>query len=174
MPLNSVLLATGAPQTVFADSASATFGLTLADSEAACIRWNNNATPGTALTQIGLPPDLDDAEDAYLEFVCSKTGATVGDATTLTLAVYIFAVGNLHDADANCGGVTNALTGNAVAKTTAALRRKITAADIPLGARTMTVSITPTAGTLGTDDLLLHDIRLLYKRKAATLPGALG
>lgn len=165
IPLTSFLDADGDPLAKFVSAGSPTFGFNLADSEALNLRWNNDATPGTALCQIALPPDLDDTAAAQLEFLCSKSGATVGDATTLTITAFIIAAGDLHDADANAGGVTGALVGNAAAKTTALLSLTIAAADIPASARSMTFTVTPTAGTLGTDDLMIHDVRLRYKRK---------
>ena len=168
IPIASFLDADGDPLAKFVSDDNTTFGFNLADSEALNLRWNNHATPGTALTQVSLPYDLDDTAAAYLEFLCSKSGATVGDATTLTLTAYITAAGDLHDADANCGGVTNALTGDAAAKTTAVLSRTIAAADIPANARSMTFTVTPTAGTLGTDDLMIHSVRLRYKREQMT------
>lgn len=168
IPLTSFVDADGDPLAKFVSAGSPTFGFALADSEALCLRWNNDATPGTALCQISLPPDLDDGEDALLEFLCSKSGATVGDATTLTCTAFLVASGNLHDADANAGGVTDALVGNAAAKTTDTLTLTIAAADIPAGAHSMTFTVTPTAGTLGTDDLMIHSVRLRYTRKIQT------
>lgn len=168
IPLTSFLDADGDPLAKFASAGTPTFGFNLADSEALNIRWNNDATPGTALCQFSLPADLDDAQDAYLEFLCSKSGATVGDATTLTITAFITKDGDLHDADADCGGVTGALTGNATAKTLKALSRTIGNADIPAAARSMTFTVTPTAGLLGTDDLMLHSVRFRYHRKLQT------
>lgn len=165
VPLTAFTLATGAPLAIFADASSPTFGLTVLGSESLAIRWNNDAAPGTAFFSVSVPPDFDEARDCYLEFVCSKSGATVGDATTLTTTVFAIAVGDLYDADADAGGVTNALTGNAVAKTTALLSRTIAAADLPAGIRTLNVSVKPTAATLGTDDLFIHEARLRYVRK---------
>lgn len=165
IPLASFVDADGDPLAKFVSASSPTFGFNLADSEALNIRWNNDANPGTALCQVGLPPDLDDTRDAYLEFLCSKSGATSGDATTLTITAFLISVGDLHDAGANAGGVTNALTGNATAKTTALLSCTLAAADIPAGARSMTFTVTPTAGLLGTDDLMIHEVRLRYVRK---------
>ena len=63
--------------------------------------------------------------------------------------------------------MTNALAGAAAAKTTALLSHTIVAADVPALARSMTFTVTPTAGLLGTDDLMLHEARLRYTRKAA-------
>jgi len=167
IPLTSFLDADGDPLAKFSSAGSPTFGFALADSEALCIRWNNDATPGTSLCEVSLPADLDDTAAAYLEFLCSKSGATVGDATTLTCTAFLIAAGDLHDADSNAGGVTDALVGNATAKTTKKLTLTIAAADIPVGARSMTFTVTPTAGLLGTDDLLLHNVQLKYTRKAA-------
>lgn len=168
VPLTSLTKSDATPIGKFADGADTTFGLNIADSEALCVRWNNHATPGTALCQVELPYDLDDAGPINLEFVASKSGATLGDATTLTIAAYIITVGDLHDADTNCGGVTNALVGDATAKTTALLSRTIAAGDVPVGARSLTMSITPTAGKLGTDDLLIHSIGVRYTKKIMT------
>lgn len=165
IPLTSFLDADGDPLAKFVSAGSPTFGFNLADSEALNLRWNNDAAPGTALCQVNIPDDLDDTADAQLEFLCSKSGATVGDATTLTLTAFIIKPGDLHDADANAGGVTDALVGNAAAKTTKLLTRTIGNADIPAGTgRSMTFTVTPTAGLLGTDDLMIHAVRLRYKR----------
>lgn len=168
IPLTSFVDADGDPLAKFVSAGSPTFGFNLADSEAMNLRWNNDATPGTALCQISMPPDLDDAAAAQLEFLCSKSGATVGDATTLTVTAFIIGAGDLHDGDTNCGGVTDALVGNATAKTTKKLTLTIAAADIQPGARSMTFTVTPTAGLLGTDDLMIHDVRLRYTRKVQT------
>lgn len=170
IPLTSFLDADCDPLTKFTSEANPTFGFNLADSEAVCLRWNNHATPGTATAQVSLPFDLDDTKTATVEFLCSKSGATVGDATALTIGCYIISAGDLHNADINCGGDTGALVGDATANTTAVLSRTIAAADIPSGARSMTLTVTPKAGTLGTDDLLVHSVRLHYTRKVYTAP----
>jgi hypothetical protein len=159
VPLNAFTASDGTPLAKFASASTPTFGLNLADSEALNIRWNNDPTPGTIRTTVSLPDDLD-GSDLVLEFLCSKSGATSGDATTLTIAAFIIGTGDLHDADADAGGVTGAMTGAAAAKTTALLTRTIAGADIPATARLLNVSVTPTAGTLGTDDLMLHEVRV--------------
>lgn len=168
VPLTSFLDADGDPLAKFVSAGSPTFGFNLADSEALNLRWNNDATPGTALCQLSLPPDLDDTAAAELEFLCSKSGATVGDATTLAVTAFILSAGDLHDADANAGGTTDAVVGNATAKTTKKLTLTIAAADIPASAHSMTFTVTPTAGTLGTDDFMIHSVRLRYTRKIQT------
>jgi len=168
IPLTSFLDADGDPLAKFVSAGSPTFGFNLADSEALNLRWNNDATPGTAICQVNIPSDLDDTAASALEFLCSKSGATVGDATTLTVTAFIISEGDLHDADANAGGVSNAIAGAGVAKTTDVLSVAISAANMPASPRSMTFTVTPTAGTLGTDDLMVHAVGLRYQRKLHT------
>ncbi len=168
IPLASFLDADGDPLAKFIDASSPTFGFNLANSEGLNLRWNNDATPGTALCQFSMPLDIDDTAAAELEFLCSKSGATSGDATTLTVGAYLVAAGDLHDADTALALVTNAITGAATAKTTALLTATIGASDIQAAPRSMTFSVTPTAGLLGTDDFMIHAVYFRYKRKLLT------
>lgn len=167
--LSEVLLGTtGAKLAVFADGASATPGTELTDSKAICIRWNNHATPTVVGCQVGIPRDFNAAVNATLKFNVSKTGATVGDATTITAALYNQVPGALHDADSNFGGATNAVTGNATSKTIATLSRTLALADLASYPSSMTVQFGPTAGTLGTDDFHVHRAWIEYTRKNPT------
>lgn len=159
VPLNAFTATDATPLAKFASASSPTFGLNLADSEALNIRWNNDPSPGTIRATASLPDDLD-GSDLVLEFLVSKSGATVGDATTLTITAFIISAGDLHDAGSDVGGVTAAVAGAAVAKTTTLLTRTIAGASIPATARLLNFTITPTAGTLGTDDLMLHEVRI--------------
>ncbi len=168
IPLTSFLAADAAVLAKFSSASSPTFGFNLADSEAMNLRWNNDANPGSALCQLTIPPDLDDTANAQLEFLCSKSGATVGDATTLTIAAQFLVDGDLHDGDTPVSIVTDALVGNATAKTTKRLTGTILASDLQPGVSTMTFTVTPTAGLLGTDDLMIHSARLRYTRKVLT------
>lgn len=155
----------GDPLVKFADGASAVPGWNLADSEAFGLRWNNHATPNAVLGSCQLPPGLENGKHTIkFEFLCSKTGATLADATTITVTAYLLAEGNLHDADANAGGATGAVTGNATAKTTKVLSKTIAAADVPTNARHITFTFKPTDGTLGTDDFIVHDVRLVITK----------
>jgi hypothetical protein len=166
--LTSFVAADATPLAKFASGDDTTFGLNIADSEALCLRWNNHATPGTALCEVSLPVDLDDTADVILELLASKSGATVGDATTFLVAAYFIAAGDLHDAGTNCGGTTDALVGDATAKTTDLLSLTFAAADVPAGAVSLTFTLKPTNGKLGTDDVMVHAVRLRYTRKAQT------
>lgn len=165
IPLTSFVDPDGDPLAKFADGASAVPGFNLADSEAFGIRWNNHATPNLILNQFTLPSDVDASQPMALEFLVSKTGATVGDATTLLVAAYLLSVGDLHDADANAGGTSGAVAGAAAAKTTALLTVPISAANNPTGVRSLTFTVKPTDGTLGTDDFIIHAVGLRASRK---------
>lgn len=168
IPLNSFTAADATPLTKFASAGTPTFGLNITDAESLSLRWNNDASPGSVACQVSMPEDLDDAAAVILEFLVSKSGATVGDATSLAITAFLLSPGDLDDADANAGGTTAALVGNATAKTTTLLTRTIAAADVPAGVQTMYFTVTPTAGTLGTDDLCLHSVRMRYTRKIQT------
>ena len=168
--LQGAILAAGTPMAAWADNASPNPGITLANSKATGIRWNNNATQNAPVWfNVPMPYRGFDAT-AYsftATVVASKVGATVGDATTFTLAGHFQEVAALHDAGANIfdgnGGVTTAMTGNATSKT---VQLVTVASDPQAGSPTnfkqLSLSITPTSGTLGTDDVIVHRIFLTY------------
>jgi hypothetical protein len=165
LPLNNFWLAAGTPLAAFADGASSTPGLALADSEAAGVRWNNAATPSAIWTQVLLPADRKPGTDIVLNVLASKSGATSGDAVTFTVTAFAPAVGALHDADANLGGASSAMSGAATAKTVQRCTLALASADIPASPAAMALSIKPTDGTLGTDDVVIEAIWLEYERK---------
>ncbi len=170
IPLTSFLDADGDPLAKFVAGNTGVPGFNLADSEALNLRWNNY--PGnaglTVWTQCALPLDLDPAADMVVQFLCSKSGATIGDATKITYAAYIISEGDLHDGDVVVTGDTAALVGDATAKTTDMLSATIGAADVPVGAMSMTLSIFPKSGTIETDDFMIHAVRVKYTRKFQT------
>ena len=96
------------------------------------------------------------------------TGATIGDATTFDIELYNNAVGALHDADVNYGGTTTAMTGDAATKTVQEVSLTALVANFGTPGEPVTIGVKPTAGLLGTDDVIIHSIRLQYKRKPAT------
>ena len=172
LPVNfrSFHLAAGTPLAAFADGASATPGLALDNSEAAGVRWNNHANPAAIWGSLALPQDRAPDTDVIVHIVASKTGATVGDATTFDVGAFFHPVGALRDADATAGGASSAVTGNAATKTVQKVTRTIAAADIPDPASTdpcavLSLSLKPTDGTLGTDDITIHAVYLEYTRQ---------
>lgn len=164
VPLASAILAAGTPMAAFADNASSNPGITLADSESVAIRWNDNASQTAIWYRVNMPQDLDAAAPIVLHVLASKSGATLADATTFTVTAFFQTVGALHDADANCGGTTSAMTGDATAKTVAELTLSIAHGDVPPAPCALSFSIKPTDGTLGTDDVMVHAIWFEYTR----------
>lgn len=171
LPLDprSFHLAAGTPLAAFANGDSVTPGLALDDSEAAGVRWNNHGTPAAIFGSVPLPRDRKPDSDIVVHLVAAKTGATVGDATTFDVAAFFAPVGALRDADANAGGASSAMTGNAASKTVQEVTRTIAAADIPnnepgKSPPVLTLSLKPTDGTLGTDDVTLLGVWLEYER----------
>jgi len=168
-PLGGAILAAGTPMAAWADNAASNPGITLANSEAVGLRWNNNGTQTAVwLPPIALPQDLDDTAAVVVHIAASKTGATVGDATTFTIAAFFQEIGALHDADSDCGGASSAMTGDATAKTVQEVTLTLAAGDVPAAPCVLSMSIKPTDGTLGTDDVIVHSVWLEYKKKFLT------
>lgn len=169
IPIQSSLdAATGALLAVFGDGAITTPGTQLTNSKACSVRWNNHATPGAIAITVPMPQDLDDAADVTFHALVSKTGATVGDATKLTVGAFEQTVGALHDADTDFGGDSSAVVGNATAKTVTEVTLTLALVDVHATPSAMTFTIKPKAGTLGTDDFCLHAAWLEYKGKLLT------
>jgi hypothetical protein len=161
VPLSAFFDADGDPLAKFADNASPNPGINLANSEALGLRWNNNATQNQPLLASVLVPAGAAGSAMTLHVLASKTGATVGDATTFTVTAFENSTGALHDAGDDLGGVTSAMTGDATAKTvqhvTLALANMEGTAPAAL-----TFTITPTSGTLGTDDVVVERVWFSY------------
>jgi len=166
IPLAAAILAAGTPMAAWADNSSSNPGITLVDSEGVGIRWNNNASQTAVWTKFCVPYDCETGAGATLVAVASKTGATAGDAVTFTVTAFNQAVGALHDADSNFGGATSAMTGNATAKTVQQVTLALAAADLGAAGTPVSISIKPTDGTLGTDDVVLFALKFRYLKKA--------
>lgn len=159
-------LAAGTVLPAFVDDAAASSpGIIVVNSKAFGIRWNNHATPTAVWTNFVMPADIDTAANATLEFLVSKSGATVGDAVKITATAFNNVAAALHDADTDFGGDSSALVGNATAKTITKLTLSLTAANLAAAGSVVSLSFKPKDGTLGTDDAILHGVNLVYKRK---------
>lgn len=101
--------------------------------------------------QVTLPSDLDDASDVVVKVRAAMAGAA--DAPVLALDSYF------NEGDTKVEDSTAAVTGTAYAEYTAT----IAAADVPAGARTLSVEITPAAHA--TDALYVTSIWVEYTRK---------
>ncbi len=164
IPLPAILAA-GTPMAAFADNAASNPGITLVDSEGVGIRWNNNGTQVAVWTGFSMPGDIDTNEDAILEVLASKVGATGGDAVTFVVTAFNQAVGALHDADADFGGSTSAMTGDATSKTVQKVTLTLAAANLAAAGEKVSLSIKP--ASLGTDDVTVFSLNLKYRKKAA-------
>lgn len=165
LPLNTFVDADGDPIVKFANGGAD--GFTIVDAKACVYRVNDAASPPAIMTTVVMPADLDDTADVTFCALVSKSGATIGDASKLTVAGYFQTVAAAHDADLNVGGDTNALVGNAAAKTVAKLSYTIAAADVPAAPCSLTLTVKVKDGTLGTDDAFIHSMWLEYTKKVA-------
>lgn len=129
------------------------------------IRWNNDAAPDPITTSFTMPRDIDTVYPAILRIRAAKTGATGGDAVTWLVEAFNNALAALYDADADYGGTSSAMTGAATAKTVQESTLVLAAADLGNAGDTVVLTIQPTDGTLGTDDVILLSVELDYVRK---------
>jgi hypothetical protein len=151
----------------FADGASTTPGWNAAD-ETFGIRWNNHANPDPISTSVPIPPDLDASADVIVHIMAAKVGATVGDAVTWTIEAFNNADGAAYDADADFGGVSSAMTGDATTKTCQEETLTLASANVAASPCVLTLTLQPTDGTLGTDDVILLGVWLEYTGKTLT------
>jgi hypothetical protein len=136
-----------------------------AEAETGGVRWNNHATPDPITTTFTMPRDIDTSYPAILRIRAAKTGATGGDAVTWAVGAFNNALAALYDADTDYGGASSAMTGAATAKTVQESTLALAAADLGTPGDSVYLSIQPTDGTLGTDDVILISIELDYVKK---------
>jgi hypothetical protein len=161
---------TGAPLLVFASADSAVPGLTLDDSKAVAMRWNNKSTHTAAIASFVIPADMDLAVNPTVVVQCAKIGATnnAGNTTTFDVALYNQAVGAVEGADTNYGGTTGAVTPDATTKTIQEVTLAVTASNLPAKGESVSLLIKPTDGTLDTDDISILSVKIKYARKYRT------
>ncbi len=168
LPPSRFWLLTGAPLAVFANATTTVPGSALVNSKSAAVRWNNDAAPAAILASFDVPPDMDITANATVTIHASKTGATSGDAVTFDVGAFNQVVGALDDADSDFGGTTSAMTGAATAKTIQAVTLTLALANLAAAPASVTLTIKPTAGTLGTDDLCFLGATIAYRKKLLT------
>jgi len=167
LPLGGFTEADGTVLADFADATGTTPGWNAGD-ESFGIRWNNHANPDPISTSVVIPPDLDATADVVLHVLAAKVGATVGDAVTWLVEAFNNADAAVYDADADFGGTSSAMTGDATTKTCQEETLTLAAADVAASPCVMTLTIQPTDGTLGTDDVIILGAWLEYTRKLRT------
>jgi len=157
IPLGTLCLSTGAAVPAFSAGVD---GYELTDSEALCLRINDDSTTIFAVT---VPlVDHDDAQDLTLHFLGFRVGAADVADVALTVGAFFHTVGAAHTADANAGGETTSF----VAATTIVSEETLTIAadDIPAGPCSLTLTFVVTA-ELDADDLCLTSMWLSGARK---------
>ena len=157
----------GAALAAFSDGDSATPGFCVT-AEGLGIRWNNHGTPTPVGTKVIVPPDMDITANATLHILAAKVGATVGDAVTFTIEAFNNVVDALYDADADFGGATDAMTGDAATKTVQHVTRTLALANLTAYPAALELTIQPTDGTLGTDDVIMLGAWIEYQKKLLT------
>ncbi len=158
----------GTALVAFNPGANPEAGYAVVDSKAEGVRWNNHATPDPIVYSMMLPNDLDETKDVVIHYMASKVGATLGDAVTWLTEAFFQTVGALHDADANAGGTSSAMTGDAATKTVQEDTLTVASADVPAAPCKLTLTVQPTDGTLDTDDVVLHNVWIEYTPKMLT------
>lgn len=132
------------------------------------IRWHNQGNPDAISISIPYPPDLDPAANVIVHILAAKTGATSGDAVTWTIEAFENIDGALYDADSDFGGTSSAMTGDATAKTCQEETLTLALANITGAPGTLNLTLQPTDGKLGTDDVILFGVWLEYTGKTLT------
>jgi len=162
-----VITDAGVALAAFSDGDSATPGFCVT-AKGLGIRWNNHGTPTPVGTKVMIPPDADVTANMVLHILAAKTGNTLGDATKFTVVAYNNVVAALYDADADFGGDTDAMTGDAAAKTVQHVTRTLALANLTAYPAAMELTIQPKDGTLGTDDVILLAAWIEYQKKLLT------
>jgi hypothetical protein len=167
LPASSFYLLTGAPLAIFANGASTVPGSSFDGSKSFGIRWNNDAAPAAITSGFLIPPDMDITANATLHIRAAKTGATNNAGNTPTFAVGLFnqVDGALYDAGTDYGGTSSAMLPAATAKTIQNVTLTLALADLAAHPASVTITIKPTAATLDTDDLILVDAYVVYRKK---------
>ena len=132
------------------------------------IRWNNHANPDPISANVAILPRLDNASNVFLHLLAAKVGATVGDAVTWLVEAFNNLDAALYDADADFGGTSSAMTGDATSKTCQEETLTLALANIAADPGMITLTIQPTDGTLGTDDVILMGVWLEFTGVALT------
>lgn len=151
----------------FADGDSTTPGWNTGD-ESFGIRWNNHANPDPIATSHPYPPDLDPAANVVIHVLAAKVGATIGDAVTWTIEAFENIAAAAYDADADFGGTSSAMTGDATSKTCQEETLTLALANVTGSPGALHLTLQPTDGTLGTDDVIVLGVWGEYTRKLMT------
>lgn len=160
IPLNAIRLATGAALPAYSDGVD---GLTLQDSEAFGIRFNDGVHTAMAVS-VPMPPDLDATADVVVHALGFRIGSADADAA-LAIGAFFQTVAAAHTADADAGGNTTAFD----QATTIVSEETVTLAlaDVPAAPCALTLTL-QSHTTLDADDMVLVGLWLEYTRALRT------
>jgi len=147
-------------------SAAPTPGI-FATAEGHGIQWAAHANPDPIAASIPIPLDLNASADVIVHVLAAKTGATAGDAVTWLIEAFNNADGAAYDADANFGGTSSAMTGDATAKDCQEETLTLANANVAGAPCVLQLTLQPTDGTLGTDDVIVFGVWLEYTKLIA-------
>lgn len=167
-PLLSATEMDGTLLAAFSGGDSSTPGIDTISSEVIGVRWNNHAQPDPILMSVPIPPDLDPDSDMTIHVLAAKTGATEADATTFDAGVFVLTAGMLYDSDADCGGTTDAMTGDATAETLQEVTVTVAANDLSSAPGVLSLTLQPTDGSIDTDDVVIAGVWAEYAGKLLT------
>jgi len=162
------ILGTGAPMALFVDGDDGTPGLYVGE-DTIGVRWNDHATPEAIAFRAIVDETFDNTAVATLKVYCSKVGATADNTATLDITAINQELAALHNADSDYGDTTAEIGDpEATSRTIQVIELELAAENLPAGPAGIAFTITPTAGTLDDDDLIIHFIVLEFTRKAAS------
>ncbi len=133
-----------------------------ATAEAMGIRWATHANPDPIGVSVPIPPDLDASSDVIVHVLAYKTGATSGDTVDWLIEAFNNPDAALFDADADFGGTASSMTGAATAKTLQEETLTLAAANVAASPCVLQLTLQPTDGKLGTDDVVVVGVWLEY------------
>jgi len=110
---------------------------------------------------VPLPAELDGTEDIVIRILASRVGSADA-AAVITVAAFFQVDGAAIDADADCGGDTDAVAAATTVIDT--VTRTIDAADVPdTGPAVLSFTLVPDAA-LDEDDLCIHGVQIEYAK----------
>jgi hypothetical protein len=155
-PLGALRLAAGT--TIAAFAAGSADGIEI--SEGVHVRWNADVFT-TFWADFDLPSNLDDNQDIVVRMLASRVGSADA-AAVITVGAFLLSAGDAVAADSDAGGASSAVS--AATTILQEVTYTITSANVPVGARKLSLSLVPSAA-LDDDDMRLHGLSITFGLK---------
>jgi hypothetical protein len=159
IPMNAWRVDDGTSIPAFSDGVAD--GFSLVDSEAMALRLNDSIFD-KFITNVVMPPDLDETADMVVHIQAARIGAADPTAV-LTFEAFFNTVGSAHTADADAGSDSTAFDGATTVITEETMT--IALADVPAQPGSLTLTMVADAA-LDADDLIILSTTIEYTRKA--------